>query len=53
MEKNKYRHIVDDHIKKIENLEPIYKGCRNKMCFCTGDCKTIIGYREKTNYDFR
>jgi hypothetical protein len=27
---------------------PIYKGCKNKTCFCTGDCKEVVGYRDKT-----
>ncbi len=26
---------------------PIYKGCRNKNgCFCSGECKIIIGYEQ-------
>lgn len=29
------------------NREPILRGCPNKMCFCTGKCREIIGYREK------
>jgi hypothetical protein len=27
--------------------EPIYKGCTNRECFCTGKCKEIIGYKER------
>jgi len=23
---------------------PIYKGCGNSQCFCTGNCKKVIGY---------
>jgi hypothetical protein len=26
---------------------PIYKGCPNKSCFCTGACRQILGYRDK------
>lgn len=26
---------------------PIYKGCLNETCFCTGACREIIGYRDK------
>lgn len=29
-----------------ETKIPIYRGCNNKVCFCTGTCKEIIGYRE-------
>lgn len=31
-----------------DNFEPILRGCRNETCFCTGKCREIIGYREKT-----
>ena len=26
---------------------PVRKGCKNKECFCTGECQKIIGYRDK------
>lgn len=26
---------------------PIYRGCANTQCFCTGSCKEIIGYRDR------
>lgn len=29
------------------NLVPIYRGCNNSTCFCSGACKEIIGYRDK------
>ena len=35
-----------DNIFKKEKV-PIYKGCKVKMCYCTGECKKIIGYRDK------
>lgn len=31
--------------------EPIYAECRNKVCFCTGECKRIIGYRKKSKHN--
>lgn len=30
----------------MENKIPIYAGCSNGICCCTGACKEIIGYRE-------
>lgn len=30
----------------MENKIPIYAGCSNGICYCTGACKEIIGYRE-------
>ncbi len=33
--------------------EPIRRGCNNGgLCFCTGACQEIIGWREKTNESF-
>jgi len=29
------------------NKVPIYKGCQNGRCFCTGECKKIIGFKDK------
>ena len=26
---------------------PVRKGCKNKQCFCTGDCNEIVGFRDK------
>jgi hypothetical protein len=34
--------IKDEGPKK----KPIYRGCKNQMCFCTGKCREIIGYEE-------
>lgn len=38
---------INNIIKENSNKVPIYKGCPNKTCFCTGQCKEIIGYRDK------
>lgn len=27
--------------------EPIYRGCKAEICFCTGKCREIIGYTER------
>jgi hypothetical protein len=35
--------IFEDLSKKV----PIYRGCKNKECFCVGSCREIIGYRDK------
>ena len=32
------------HLMNTKN--PILKGCRNKECFCTGECKKIVEYKE-------
>lgn len=26
---------------------PVQKGCPNKTCYCTGECKKVVGYRDK------
>jgi hypothetical protein len=35
----------DEH----KDQEPVYQGCKNKLCFCTGECKKIVGWRPKSN----
>lgn len=30
--------------------KPIYKGCPNKECFCTGECKEIIGFESEKGF---
>lgn len=35
--------IHEDLSRKV----PIYRGCPNQECFCTGACKEIIRYRDK------
>lgn len=33
---------------KTDNRVPIKRGCSNKgLCFCTGKCNEVIGYRDK------
>jgi len=36
--------IITD--KKENKRIPIYRGCSNSSCFCTGRCKEIVGYNE-------
>jgi hypothetical protein len=36
--------IVESEAKNLR--KPIYKGCYNKVCYCTGDCMKIIGYKD-------
>lgn len=38
---------IKKHFTKGDNKVPIYKGCPNEQCFCTGACRKIIGYRDK------
>lgn len=49
--KNNTKYNNFSEIEKLYELNktkvPIYKGCPNKECFCTGDCKEVIGYRDK------
>jgi len=40
---------LEDFIDIHKDEEPIRKGCKNEHCFCTGECKTIIGWKKKTN----
>lgn len=39
----KYDSLAQETLKKV----PIYKGCKNLQCYCTGSCREIIGYRDK------
>lgn len=36
-----------DYFEELNKKVPIYKGCPNKECFCTGACREIIGWRDK------
>ncbi len=54
MKKN-YRKYLDNtlekQLEKQKTKVPILKGCfasKNGGCFCSGDCKEIIGWRDKT-----
>lgn len=35
-----------EHVIKNKQI-PIYRGCSNTTCLCTGECRVIIGYRER------
>lgn len=36
---------------KYFNKVPIYKGCGNTQCFCSGACREIVGWREKSQLE--
>lgn len=46
-----YDKIKRELEKQLED-EPIYRGCANAQCFCTGACRQIIGYRKKLKNPF-
>lgn len=50
-DKSKYDKLKNEFIQKrkefLDEYEPVYKGCENKECNCTGACKEIIRYRKK------
>ena len=29
------------------NKVPVKRGCKNKVCFCSGKCNDIVGWRDK------
>lgn len=31
---------------KEDKRKPIYRGCQNDVCYCTGKCREIIGYED-------
>lgn len=44
--------IVYDNFKTnifeyLSKKVPIYRGCPNQECFCTGACREIVGFRDK------
>lgn len=50
--------IVENIVNENRNKVPVYRGCPNTQCFCTGKCREIVGYRdrlpeEESPYDFR
>lgn len=45
--RDQYTNQIKKEVHKFNEKVPIYKGCPNDMCFCTGDCKEIIGWRDK------
>ena len=45
---NIYNNLLLSLIKKDDDrVVPIYRGCQNQTCFCTGKCKEIIGYSKR------
>jgi hypothetical protein len=36
--------LRDDLILFGNDKIPIYKGCKNAQCFCTGVCREVIGF---------
>jgi len=47
-EKQQMKSIIYNAVKEQEKDKriPIYRGCSNGTCFCTGRCRDIIGYYE-------
>lgn len=37
-----FHSIISDAAK--DTRTPIYRGCQNKVCYCSGKCREIIGY---------
>lgn len=33
-----------DWLKKQKDKKPIYRGCQNDVCYCTGKCREIVGW---------
>jgi len=46
-----YTYDLNQYNKFMKSKRPIYKGCRNEACFCSGDCKEIIGYIDLDAYN--
>jgi hypothetical protein len=44
--------MTDGFAKKMNEEEPIRRGCTNGQCFCSGACQEIIGWRKKDNHPF-
>ena len=40
------KEIIQKLLFQKKTKQPIYRGCPNRECFCTGKCKEIIGYRD-------
>ncbi len=36
-----------DLFEKAELTEPVYRQCHAEVCYCSGRCKEIIGYKNK------
>lgn len=39
---NVYKAFKED----LKSKEPVRKGCLNDVCYCTGACQKIIGWRD-------
>jgi len=37
--------VYNQDCSKKSDKKPIYRGCSNERCFCSGKCKDIIGYK--------
>jgi hypothetical protein len=45
--RDQYTDRLKNEVSKFNAKVPIYRGCPNTTCFCTGYCKEIIGWRDK------
>lgn len=46
MKKENHQYIGKFY-EEMKTKVPIKKGCPNQLCFCTGDCQEVVGYRER------
>lgn len=47
-DKDELKYIFSQKAKEFSDSKvPIYRGCQNEVCYCTGACKEIIGYRDR------
>ena len=46
-----YKQYMQDLHEELETKEPVYAGCpvtsKGGQCFCTGECRKIVDWREK------
>lgn len=42
-----YESIVGHFELPDKDKVPVYAGCPNQSCFCTGACRVVIGFRDK------
>lgn len=45
--------IIKSHLSETENKVPILAGCKGDVCYCTGACRKVIGYRDMTAQEIR
>lgn len=48
-----YEEYVKEFLDKHKDEEPVHKGCKNKVCYCTGDCKQIVGWKPKETLEWQ